>query len=56
VFFNTRGRPFSHMGIYLGDDRFIHAPSSRGRVRIERMDNRYFAARFTAARSLVAAD
>ncbi len=54
VFFNTTGKPYSHMGIYLGDDRFIHAPSSRGKVRVERMDNRYFAKRFTAARSLVA--
>ena len=35
VFFNTRNRPFSHVGIYLGDARFVHAPSSNGRVRIE---------------------
>ncbi|MCB1886381.1 MAG: C40 family peptidase [Rhodocyclaceae bacterium] len=54
VFFNTTGKPYSHMGIYLGDERFIHAPSSRGKVRVERMDNRYFAKRYTAARSLVA--
>ncbi|MGC3964246.1 MAG: C40 family peptidase [Rhodocyclaceae bacterium] len=52
VFFNTTGQPFSHMGIYLGNGRFVHAPSSRGKVRIENMDNRYFAARYTAARSL----
>jgi cell wall-associated NlpC family hydrolase len=51
VFFNTLGRPFSHVGIYIGDGRFIHAPSSRGKVRIERMDNRYFAQRFEMARS-----
>ena len=56
VFFNTNGRPFSHMGIYLGDDRFIHAPSRRGRVRVERMDNRYFAKRFSAARTLLAGE
>lgn len=54
VFFNTNGRPFSHMGIYVGEERFIHAPSRRGRVRIERMDNRYFARRFSAARTLLA--
>ncbi|MCB1957092.1 MAG: C40 family peptidase [Rhodocyclaceae bacterium] len=53
VFFNTNGKPYSHMGIYVGDERFIHAPSSRGKVRVERMDNRYFARRFTAARTLV---
>lgn len=54
VFFNTTGKPFSHMGIYVGDERFIHAPSRRGRVRVERMDNRYFAKRFSAARTLLA--
>lgn len=52
VFFNTLNRPYSHMGIYLGDGKFIHAPSSKGQVRVERMDNRYFARRFDGARSL----
>ena len=52
VFFNTLGRSYSHMGIYMGDGKFIHAPNSRGKVRIERMDNRYFAARFECARTL----
>lgn len=51
VFFNTLNRPFSHVGVYIGDGRFIHAPSSRGRVRIERMDNVYFALRFQMART-----
>ena len=52
VFFNTLDRSYSHMGIYMGDGKFIHAPNSRGKVRIERMDNRYFAARFEGARTL----
>lgn len=52
VFFNTTGQTYSHMGIYLGDGRFVHAPSSKGVVRIERMDNVYFASRFSGARSL----
>ncbi|HSD36935.1 MAG TPA: C40 family peptidase [Rhodocyclaceae bacterium] len=52
VFFNTNGQTYSHMGIYLGDGRFVHAPSSRGVIRIERLDNVYFASRFTGARSL----
>ena len=52
VFFNTSGQTYSHMGIYLGDGRFVHAPSSKGSVRIERMDNVYFASRFTGARTL----
>lgn len=51
VFFNTLNRPFSHVGVYIGDGRFIHAPSSKGRVRIERMDNLYFAPRFEMART-----
>jgi cell wall-associated NlpC family hydrolase len=51
VFFNTRNAPFSHVGIYIGDDRFIHAPSTNGRVRIDKMSARYYAQRFTAARA-----
>ena len=53
VFFNTLGRSYSHMGIYMGDGKFIHAPNSKGKVRVERMDNRYYAERFEAARTLL---
>ncbi len=52
VFFNTLNRPFSHVGIYVGDARFIHAPSTNGRVRIDRLNDRYYAQRFEAARTL----
>ena len=51
VFFNTRNASFSHVGIYIGDNRFIHAPSTNGRVRIDQMDARYYAQRFDAART-----
>jgi cell wall-associated NlpC family hydrolase len=51
VFFNTLGRPFSHVGIYIGDGRFIHAPSTNGKVRIDRLSNKYWAKRFELARS-----
>lgn len=51
VFFNTQGRPYSHVGIYIGDGRFVHAPSSGGQVRIARLDNPYFRQRFDAART-----
>ena len=51
IFFNTLNRPFSHVGIYIGDNRFVHAPSTNGRVRIDRLDNRYYAQRFEMARS-----
>ena len=51
VFFNTLNRSFSHVGIYLGDERFIHSPSTNGRVRIDRLNDRYYAQRFEAART-----
>lgn len=51
VFFNTLNRPLSHVGIYIGDERFVHAPSTNGKVRIDRLDNTYFALRFEGARS-----
>ena len=53
VFFKTSERSFSHVGIYLGDDKFIHAPSSRGKVRIESLANSYFAPRFEGGRSFM---
>ncbi len=53
VFFNTLRRPRSHVGIYLGDGRFVHAPSSKGlaRVRTDSLTEGYFAARFEEART-----
>lgn len=51
VFFNTSGRPYSHVGIYIGDDRFVHAPSSRGKVRTESLKSGWFSARFEEART-----
>lgn len=53
VFFNTRNRSFSHVGIYIGDGRFVHAPSENGRVRTESLSSTYFSTRFEAARSLL---
>jgi cell wall-associated NlpC family hydrolase len=50
VFYNTLKRGFSHVGIYLGDNKFIHAPSSGGQVRIESMDLGYWKKRFNGAR------
>ncbi|MBL8449026.1 MAG: C40 family peptidase [Dechloromonas sp.] len=51
VFFNTLNRPRSHVGIYIGDGRFVHAPARNGRVRVDRMSDRYYAQRYEAARS-----
>lgn len=53
VFFNTQGYSYSHVGIYIGDQRFVHAPNSRGKVRIDRLDQGWFATRFEEARSYV---
>jgi cell wall-associated NlpC family hydrolase len=52
VFYNTQGKTNSHVGIYLGDQRFIHAPSERGVVRIENMNLPYWVQRFDGARRL----
>jgi cell wall-associated NlpC family hydrolase len=52
VFYNTRNRAYSHVGIYVGDGRFIHAPSRGKRVRAERIDSPYWTARFNGARRL----
>lgn len=53
VFFNTSGsNAFSHMGIYIGDGRFVHAPSTNGEIRTAELSNQYFASRFTGARTL----
>lgn len=52
VFFNTLRRPYSHVGIYLGNHRFIHAPSTGGQVEIVRMNQRYWLQRYDGARRL----
>ncbi len=53
VFFNTRRFAFSHVGIYLGDNRFIHAPLARPRGRDRDVRRRYWQKRFNGARRLV---
>jgi len=50
VFFNTMRRTFSHVGIYIGDNRFVHAPSHGKDVRTDDMSFAYWARRFTGAR------
>jgi cell wall-associated NlpC family hydrolase len=54
VFFNTLDRAYSHVGIYLGDDRFVHASSSRtGGVMVSRLGDRYWRQRFDGARRVI---
>ena len=50
VFFNTMRRTFSHVGIYLGDGKFIHAPSAGKTVRVDDLRAAYWTKRFTGAR------
>ena len=50
VFFNTLRRTFSHVGIYVGEGHFIHAPRPGGEVRVEDMGAAYWSTRFTGAR------
>jgi len=52
VFFNTLQRKFSHVGIYLGGDHFIHAPSSSGSVRTENMRETYWKRHYDGARRI----
>ena len=54
VFYNTQGREYSHVGIYLGEDRFIHAPSSGGEVRVESLRADYWVRRYNGARRVIA--
>jgi hypothetical protein len=53
VFFNTLGDRHSHVGIYVGAGRFVHAPSTGGTVRIDEIKNPYWAPRFTEARRVI---
>ncbi|MCB5195278.1 NlpC/P60 family protein [Deefgea salmonis] len=52
VFFNTLGRTFSHVGIYLGDNRFIHSPRAGRSVEVANMGINYWTTRFTGARRI----
>lgn len=54
VFYNTQRREYSHVGIYLGEDRFIHAPSSGGEVRVENLRADYWMRRYSGARRVIA--
>jgi len=54
VFYNTQRREYSHVGIYLGEERFIHAPSSGGEVRVENLDADYWVRRYNGARRIIA--
>lgn len=52
VFFNTLRNTFSHVGIYLGNNRFIHSPSAGGKVRVDNMQEGYWSTRFSGAQRI----
>ncbi|MBM3367259.1 MAG: NlpC/P60 family protein [Betaproteobacteria bacterium] len=52
VFYNTLKRPFSHVGIYIGDGKFVHAPKSGAQVRVESIRAAYWRERFNGARRI----
>ena len=54
IFFTTTDRGASHVGIAVGGDEFVHAPSSAGVVRVERLSSSYWSARFVGARRVAA--
>ncbi|OIQ95276.1 murein DD-endopeptidase MepH precursor [mine drainage metagenome] len=52
VFFKTLKTTFSHVGIYLGNNRFIHSPSKGGQVRVENMQEGYWAKHFNGGQRI----
>ncbi|RKP48038.1 NlpC/P60 family protein [Cohnella endophytica] len=56
VFFNTNGKSISHVGIYVGDGKFVHSPSTGKSVSFANMDDKYYAQRFVTARRVMDAD
>lgn len=50
LFYDTQSRPYSHVGIYLGDGRFVHAPRAGAQVRFETIESPYWLKRFNGAR------
>lgn len=53
VFFNTMKRAFSHVGIYLGDNYFLHSPKPGAEVRVESMQSSYWTKRYNGARRVI---
>ena len=52
VFYDTLQRPYSHVGIYLGDGKFVHAPKTGAQVRVESVKSAYWSQRFNGARRI----
>jgi cell wall-associated NlpC family hydrolase len=53
VFYNTRHKPFSHVGIYIGDNKFIHSPSEGRSIEVINMREKYWRTRYNGARRIL---
>lgn len=53
VFFNTTGAPASHVGIYVGEGRFIHSANERTGVRLDKLSSRYWSQKFEGVRAVL---
>jgi cell wall-associated NlpC family hydrolase len=53
VFFNTLGQPFSHVGIFIGQERFVHAPFTGSQVQVARINSPWWRNRFSGARRVI---
>lgn len=53
VFYNTLHRAYSHVGIYIGEGKFVHSPRAGSSVRVENMNESYWLARYNGARRLI---
>ena len=53
IIFNTLGQPNSHVGVYVGQGKFVHAANERSGVRMDRLSDRYYAARFEGAKTML---
>jgi cell wall-associated NlpC family hydrolase len=56
VYFNTLGGRVSHIGIYVGERRFVHAPSSGGFVRMDNLDTPYWQKHYVEAKRILSGD
>lgn len=52
VFFNTKQLPFSHVGIYVGEERFVHAPSTGKAIMVTSLNDKYWRSRYNGARRI----
>ena len=52
VFYNTQHSPYSHVGIYVGDNKFVHAPKTGSHIKVEKMNAAYWLSRYNGARRI----